>query len=271
MKALGLPVSALALSVVALVSAGSAAADTIATTDAFLPAVHIIGASGTFRTDVSIFNPETAVNAVVKLYYTPADTDGTNLGGLTITPDLFPRETVTLSDIVLNYFQASSSYGVLEVESSVPVIVTSNTYNLVTDGTFGQFSPGQPFRNARGYDNSVRGDMYVTGIPHNANRRTNAVVMNPSNVNLEAGVQLVDASGQVLGTRIYDVPPYSMHQINDLFRGDFAAFNPPAGGPYRLNMFVNLSNGAKILGYASIIDLRTGDPYLVPAENIVIP
>ena len=34
--------------------------------------------------------------------------------------------------------------------------------------------------------------------------------MNPSNVELEAGVQLVDAMGMIYGTRIYTVKPYSL-------------------------------------------------------------
>ena len=69
--------------------------------------------------------------------------------------------------------------------------------------------------------------------------------MNPSELTLEAGVQLVDAMGNHLrGTRIYTVKPYSLTQLNDVFGSEFASFRPPAGGPYRLNMFVNLDNGA---------------------------
>ena len=76
------------------------ALDSIVTSDAFLPAVHINGASGVFRTDVWIFNPDLNSKATVDLYYTEADRDGTNSPGLRITPDLDPRESVTLSDIV---------------------------------------------------------------------------------------------------------------------------------------------------------------------------
>jgi hypothetical protein len=54
-----------------------APADTISSTDSFLPAVHINGASGIFRTDVTIFNPDSLLAAVVDLYYTEADRDGT--------------------------------------------------------------------------------------------------------------------------------------------------------------------------------------------------
>ena len=39
---------------------------------------------------------------------------------------------------------------------------------------------------------------------------------------------------------------------------------PGNGSPYRLNVFVNLGNGAKVLAYATVTDTRTGDPYLIP-------
>ena len=247
---------------------GRAAFDSIVTTDAFLPAVHINGASGVFRTDVWIFNPDPTFRAVVDLYYAEADTDGTVGEGPRITPDLEPRESVTLSDIVAQYFGKGSSYGLLEVRGGVPLIVTSNTYNVAgaAAGTYGQFSPGQAFRNALGFDNSIFGDLYVTGLFHDPNHRTNAVVMNPTATPLEAGVQLVDSVGNIYKTVVLTVPPFSLHQLNDVFNQDFASSSPPPGGPWRLNVFVNLSNGAKVLCYATVIDLRTGDPYLIPGQ-----
>lgn len=244
------------------------ALDSIVTNDAFLPAVHINGASGVFRTDVWIFNPDPSSRSTVDLYYTEADRDGTNAPGVRITPDLDPRESVTLSDIVAQYFNRTSSYGLLEVKGSLPLIVTSNTYNVAgaVAGTYGQFSPGQAYRNALGFDDSIFGDLYLTGIFNDPDHRTNVVVMNPTTTDLEAGVQLVDSVGNVYKTVLVTVPPYSMHQLNDVFYQDFASSRPPDGGPWRLNVYVNLANGAKVLCYATLTDLRTGDPFLIPGQ-----
>jgi hypothetical protein len=259
---------AAALLAFAVVSAPPAAADSIATTDAYLPAVNITGATGVFQTDVWIFNPESALDNEVSLYFTPAGVDGTALEGIKITPDLAPRESVSLTDIVKNYFNKTETFGLLEVRGTYPLLVTSNTYNVAGEkpGTYGQYSPGQPYRSALGFDDSVFGDLYVTGLTNDPNLRTNAVVMNPSGQQLEAGVQLVDAAGIVYGTRVVTVAPYSVRQLNDVFGAEFASFGPPAGGPYRLSMFVNLGNGARILGYATVTDKRTGDPFLIPAQ-----
>ena len=249
---------------------GSAPADTISSTDSFLPAVHINGATGVFRTDVTIFNPDPTLPAVVDLYYTEADRDGTATPPYRIPGNLGPRASITLPDIVLSTFGFGSSYGLLQIKSSpaTPVHVTSNTYNVAgaAPGTYGQFSPGQPLRNSVEFDNSILGDLYVTGIPNDRNHRTNAVVMNAAGVFLEAGVQLVDSDGNLYKTVLVTVPPFSLHQLNDIFHGDFASASPPEGGPWRLNVFVNLSNGARALCYATVTDLNTGDPYLLTGQ-----
>ena len=258
---------AAALLAVAALVAGPVTADSIASPVSYLPIVDFAGATGVWRTDVWIFNPETSLENDVVLYFTPAGVDGTALEGLRIKPPLAPRESVSLTSILQTIFKETGTYGVLEVRATYPVMVTSNTYNIARPpGTFGQYSPGQPDRNALGFDDSVFGDLYVTGLTNDVNLQTNAVVMNPSNVELQAGVQLVDAMGIIYGTRLYTVKPFSLTQLNDVFGTEFASFQPPAGGPYRLNMFVNLGNGARILGYATVTDKRTGDPYLIPAQ-----
>jgi hypothetical protein len=247
-----------------------APADTISSTDSFLPVVHLNGATGVFRTDVTIFNPDPSLSAVVDLYYTEADHDGTTSPPYRIPGDLGPRASLTLRDIVLATLGFGSSWGLLEIRSSpgTPLLVTSNTYNVAgaVPGTYGQFSPGQPLRNSVGFDNSIPGDLYITGIPNDPNHRTNAVVMNPTGFFLEAGVQLVDWDGNVFKTVLVNVPPFSLHQLNDIFHGDFASALPPAGGPWRLTVFVNLSNGARALCYATVTDLNTGDPYLLTGQ-----
>jgi hypothetical protein len=252
----------------------AALSDTISSADSFLPAVHVVGATGVYRTDVTIFNPDPFLAAAVDLLYGEADRDGTTRPARTLPGGLAPLASVTLPDIVLTTFGLDSSYGVLEVRSSsgTPVHVTSNTYNVggALPGTYGQASPGQPFRNSVGFDNSLLGDLYVTGIPNDGNHRTNAVVMNPTGIPLEAGVRLWDALGNPFKVVLVSVPPWSLHQLNDIFHDAFASASPEsspaAGGPRRLSVFVNSAKGARALCYATVTDLRTGDPYLLTGQ-----
>jgi len=268
MKSSSLPAAVLFWACVLLGPAVSA--DTISSTDSFLPAVHVNGASGVYRTEVTIFNPDPLVAAVVDISYGEADRDGTTRPAYRIPGNLGPLASVTFSDIVLETFGLDASYGLLEVRSSseTPVHVTSNTYNVAgaLPGTYGQFSPGQPSRNSVGFDNSIAGDLYVTGIPNDGNHRTNAVVMNPTGIPLEAAVRLWDATGIPFKAVLVSVPPYSLHQLNDIFNVDFASASPPPGGRWRLSVFVNVPNGARALCYATVTDLRTGDPYLLTGQ-----
>ena len=91
-------------------------------------------------------------------------------------------------------------------------------------------------------------------------------VMNPTEFPLEAGVELVDRDGNPYKTVLVNVPPFSLHQLNDIFHDAFASASPPVGGPWRLTVFVNSSNGAQALCYATVTDLRTGDPYLLTGQ-----
>lgn len=263
----------------ALVAAPPATADSILTDDAFLPAVRIQGSTGFFVTDVTVFNPDLVNKVTVSFYYTPADTDGTTSPGFSLDPDLFPGETASLADILGRYFNLSSSYGLLEVKAGGPILVTSNSYNRsgkIVPGTFNQYSPGQPGRNAVGFDTTVNGELNIIGLtndttsnsPNDSNYRTNAVVMNPTSKRLEAGVRLIGPDTKIYGKQVYIVPPYSLTQINDVFYSVLAQNNMPVSSAYRLNIYVDLGNGAKVLGYATVTDKRTGDPYLIPAEGL---
>ncbi len=249
------------------------AADSNVTTDAFLPIVHVNGASGTWQSDVSVFNPNGQATKVT-FYFGAADTDATNAPGYQLSPDLQSRETVTLTDVLVNTFNVSSGYGTLEVRSDLPILVTSNTYNVrpnCTGGTFGQFSPGQPERNSVGYGTTNDYDLYVAGIVHDQNHLTSAAIMNPTGNTLHATMQLVDGAGNSWGSVTGVVPPFSLHQFSDLFRGGaFGSLNPSYDNAWRLNFYVNTNTGATLLAYVTITDVRSGDPYLIPAQAQVV-
>ena len=70
----------------------------------------------------------------------------------------------------------------------------------------------------------------------------------------------MDWDGNLFKTVLVTVPPFSLHQLNDIFHVDFASASPPEGGPWRLTVFVNLSNGARTLCYATVTDLAPAIP-----------
>lgn len=266
------------LAVVSLAAAPGARGDSIASADGFFPGVHLVGGSGTWRTDAHFFNPSSTRTADVELSWVRAEAGPSDLPKTTRF-QLLPRAARTLADVLCDPqsgFSVCDSWGLLryhasDVSGPLDLLVTSNTYNVagkVVPGTFGQYSPAQPARKAVALADGGAGELHVTGLPSDASTWVvNAAVMNASGVLLEAGVTLVDGTGQTYGTRVVRVPPLSVVQLGDVFGSAFVAFGPfdPALAPYRLVVFVNSGEG-RALAYASITDRRTGDPWLVPGE-----
>ncbi len=253
-------------------------ADSIATAQAFVPVIHQQGGTGFWQSDINIFNPEMTRGAVVDIYYTPHDTDGSSSDGVRLRL-LGPRQTWSFTDILCGeYFsRCQGDYGLLEIRGSTEsgdpllLIVTSSTYNTkgAVPGTYGQFVPGQPGRKALGFDPSEFGELYAIGLPSGtATHQVNAAIMNPSRFQLDAVYILTDARGFKYPEKTMTVPPFSMSQVNDIFGKVFAAEGPfdPKNGPYRLTFAVNRNNGARILAYVTVTDTRTGDPYLITAD-----
>ncbi|MCK6682998.1 MAG: hypothetical protein L6R30_11350 [Thermoanaerobaculia bacterium] len=260
----------------ALATGNPLTADTIASSRSFVPLVHTKGASGEWRTDLTLFNPEPERAATVDLLYTPAGSDGTNAQGKRF--ELLPRMSVTFKDVLCNNeikFDYCSGYGLADIHSydrngDLSILVTSNTYNIGSGaGTFGQFVPAFPARKALGFSNSVFGDLYCPGLPYGANIIVNAAVLNASAFPLTATVLLTDRFGVKVAKEVtLEVLPYSMEQLNNIYDVVFASAGPFSAekAPYRLTFFVSKNNGARILAYATVTDTDTGDPYLITAE-----
>jgi hypothetical protein len=256
--------------VLAVLGSARASGDSLASTDSFLPIVHVVGATGTYTSTVNIFNPGSS-SVAVHFFFTPADTNGSSSPDVRLTPDLPPGASRTFEDMLAAFF-AKTGYGQLEVQSSQPILVSSNTINVAascTGGTFGQFSPGQPLRNAVGFGTTPDYELHAAGIPNDADHKTNAVLMNPTSFTLNATMELVDETGTKLGEVTAQVPPFSLHQFNDVFGAVFGAQSPATGNAFRLTFFVNTQNGARLLAYATIIEVQSGDPYLVTASGSV--
>ena len=211
-------------------------ADTISSTDSFLPAVHVIGATGVFRTDVTIFNPDPSLAAVVDLYYTEADRDGTTSPAYRIPGDLGPRASVTLPDIVL-------STSDLDVELRPP-------RGQELSGDAGSRHEQHVQRRRRRAGN-VRPVLARPALPElrrirqldsrRSLRHGNPERSEPPDERRRHEPDRDPARGRrparglrtatLYKTVLVSVPPYSLHQLNDIFNGDFASAVSAGGRP----------------------------------------
>lgn len=193
---------------------------------------HAAGSNGTnWITDVRIFNRGLAVvNATV--VYTP---DAGDFAAVKVV--IKPQQVVALNDVVGAIMQ-SVGLGSLEIQGDAAnLVVTSRTYTEDARGTFGQFVAGVDTSEAIGMGQIG----FVTHMRDDGEFRANVGF---TEVAGERGV--VRVSG-----RDIPVAPFQHIQM-------------PASGDTEI---VVISGNARVLGYGSLIDNRSGDAIYVPVRE----
>lgn len=153
--------------------------------------------------------------------------------------------------------------GALEVNSIVPVIVTSRTYALIPGGaacmpggTFGQFYPA--FRVA---DGLVAGPVaWLTHLAENSRFRTNLAFTNMGSEAAAVAVELFDGAGsRLLG--------FSLTLQPRQYRQEVQVFKNRAGqaAMQRGSASIAVTSGSGIIVSASVVDNITNDPTTIPA------
>lgn len=196
---------------------------------------HTGGVGGTaWVSDVRLFNGGRST-ANVTAVYTP-DAGGFAAVKLVIAP----KQVVALNDVVRATMQ-SSGLGAFELQGDVAdLVVTSRTYTADARGTFGQFVAGVDTSEAIGGARSAA----VTHMRNDAEFRSNV-----------GFTEVAGEAGVVRVAEVMDVPvaPFQHWQMPAAGSGDLAV------------SFRVISGAARILGYGSSIDNRSGDAIYVPA------
>lgn len=250
MTAISRPLSILSLTLVAL----TAYSTTAAAENWIVPAAaHAPGAAGTvWRTDLRIVNPsEAAAEATVILLVSGADNTALDRRASVSIP---PGGQIAIGDVLDELFDETGTAGLLVESENPDLLVTSRTFNLAPDGTYGQFIPG------------IRaGDAVPVGQPGHlvfltadSDFRTNLgfAAAGPQAGSVE--VTLVAPGGAVLGSASFGVEAWGQRQVNDLF----GALGAPGAGAARAVVRAT----APVVVYASMVDNRTGDPIAVMAQ-----
>jgi PKD repeat protein len=194
------------------------------------------GANGTFwRSDVTLFNPS-AANLAVTLRYNNA-TQQLPLGG---------GDTVVLAD-VLSHFGLTAGGGTLQMSwTGTAPVVTSRTYTSVeSGGTYGQSIDPVAAFGAR---------MFVPGLRHDNDFRTNIGVVNGGNETENVTVTLLSPLGVELGRTTLTLPPGI--QVQSSVAGLF----PNAAVASGFTLHAEGDANAQLFAYGSMVDNKSGDP-----------
>jgi len=215
-----------------------------------VPAVARIDGVGdtSWFSDVTIANPETQ-SVEVELTYLPRDRDNTQAPTREFV--IGPGQSLTLTDVVQGTFETTGS-GALVVRSQRPVVVVSRTYNDTPDGTFGQFIAGLDHRAAIQERTTVG---HLLMLDESALFRSNLGLVNLGDAAVEVKLRFFTSDGSALGELSPQLPPFGYIQINEVL----AEIDSAEIANVRAEIEV-LTDGGRVLAYASTVDNRTGDP-----------
>jgi hypothetical protein len=206
-----------------------------------------------WKSDLAILNPG-AASATIDLTYRHGggrEHASLSLAGGAVTE---------LTNIAVSTFGVPDSTGAVELESTMPLIVTARTYNDSPSGTFGQFIPGVTASGGVGLGESAT----LSQLSSSSEVRTNIGFVDLGGSGALARIRLFDGSGDAVGSELREViPAAGWFQRNRVFR---AANAGDCSGCYAVVDIVGA--GGPIWAYASVVDAASGDPTTIPMEVI---
>lgn len=213
-------------------------------------AARVPGAAGVFwSTSLTIANPG-GDRAELEVRFLGHDGDGT--AGPVRSLVLPAGRSETYDDVLARLFGLAEGYGALLVTSTAPgLALLAQTATPGGGGTFGQAVPAFGPADLVGPDRART----VAGLREDGAFRTNLVLANAAAAPVDVDVALVDASGEVLATAQFPLPPLGMTQATRVAR----AMGVEGAVSGRLVVSTATPGGA-FAAYAALIDETTGDP-----------
>jgi len=211
---------------------------------------HGSGAAGTeWRSSLAVSNPWGNKADLTLFYYVD--------GALNTSKphSLAAGAIVEWADVLPDLFGITqSSKGAVFVEASQPIVMSARTFNQGPDGTYGQYLPGLEEWNTLW--SGARG--VLTQLKGNSQFRTNIGFFNLGGTTCTVKLQLYDNTGSALGGLIEQpIGPLVWLQRDKVFQG--------LGSHNSAYATVEVTGkDCEIWAYASVIDIKTGDPTTIP-------
>ncbi|HEV7767274.1 MAG TPA: hypothetical protein VGQ76_19890, partial [Thermoanaerobaculia bacterium] len=237
-----------------------------------IPAVaHANGINSQFQSDVRVTN-SSAELLQYELTFTPTGSEGLAQGRQT-TFSIDPGRTIALDDILRGWFGTGgdSVTGTLEIRpvtptapstSSVPLsglpdlvtFASSRTFNVTSNGTFGQYIPAIPFAN---FINGAT-VLSLQQIAQSDRYRTNLGIVEGSGAPASLMVKVFGSDGQLLKQFPVDLAGGQHTQLNSFLSTQ--GIGPLNDGRVEISV---IGGEGKVTAYASVLDNETSDPLLV--------
>ncbi|MFL6248501.1 MAG: beta strand repeat-containing protein [Thermoanaerobaculia bacterium] len=243
-----------------------------------IPAVaHAGGINSLFQSDVRVTN-SSAQLLQYQATFTPTGNQGLANGRQT-TFSIDPGRTIALDDVLRGWFGTGgdSVMGTLEIRpmtqtetstSNLPLsgladLVTfaaSRTFNVTSNGTFGQYIPAIPFANFIGgaTDTVPASVLSLQQIAQSDRYRTNLGIVEGSGDPASLLVKVFGSDGQKLKEFPVNLAGGEHTQLNSFLSTN--GVGPLSDGRVEISV---VGGSGKVTAYASVLDNSTSDPLLV--------
>jgi hypothetical protein len=217
-------------------------------------AAHAAGQVGTnWRTDLRLSNP-TEEAVTVRVYLLRQNQDNGALGEyVDYTVNLGGQ--VVIEDVLDDGFDFSGNAALLIDCDEPKLVATTRTYNLVEEGSYGQFIPAVALSDALPAGTTG----HVAYLAKSGDFRSNLGFAGTTASGGSVTVTIFDENGDELGTRTWPIAPFGQRQVNDIF----GALSVAPSTSVRATVVATVP----IVAYGSVVDERTGDPVAVMART----
>ena len=222
---------------------------------------HVAGAAGTnWRTDLELHNPGTSQG---QYEIALLRRDQNNASPPTAVFSVAAQSCLRLSDVLFNVFGFTGGAALRVTPLSGTVLVTSRTYNLTDQGTYGQFIGGAAESEAIDYGE----DAIVIQLSHrqgtSSGYRANVGFVSCVGSQMTVAVDIYRSTGELLGSQSVTLLPYGHKQVDRIFQT--VAQGEVADGYVVVR---TITPAGRFFAYASVVDNATGDPVYVPARML---
>lgn len=236
-----------------------------------IPAVaSLSGANNSqFQSDVRITNTS-AETARYTVFFTPSGSNAA-LNGKMATVEVAAGKSIAMDNLLRTWYgvpAGQSISGALEVRSSrsgasLPnnlrtLLGSSRTFNSTPDGTFGQFIPAVPFSRFPGKGQILT----LNSVAESARYRTNLSLVEGSGQPATVRITINTPGGVALTSFTVQLQPGEQTQLNAFLRSRGIVSDNA-----RVDVEV-ISDTGRVSAFASVVDNKTNDPYLVMPSNL---
>ncbi|HVN76092.1 MAG TPA: hypothetical protein VMT19_07225 [Thermoanaerobaculaceae bacterium] len=212
------------------------------------------GVCAEWRTSVWITNPSTTDSAQVEIAFLKRGQSNTSPA--TVNVSVGPNASEQFTDIFNDSFHLDGVFGALRLRSNIPIVAFARTYDSNVHTTKGTGGAGQDLAGIAFESGIPSGkSTFVAGLAQDSSAawRSNFGVVEEIGQSCTVQAEVLDTTGNVLGTKTYQLLPFEAIQpsITDI--------GAPLGTNQRVRLSVTAGNGA-IIAFGSLVDNVTGDP-----------